>query len=209
MRRLFFSLLLMSLGLLVKAQELKPVSDAAAIKKAFASMNANTQSFSSDFTQTKEFSFMDRALVSHGKFYYQKNDHLRWEYTDPIQYTMLINGTDIRIKEDEKIKSYSSASNPIFKTVKEIVLGCISGDILQDPNYSPSFFANENLYQVQLQPKQAQLQEFMKEINIFLDKENNEIAYLILKDGSGDETRIDFKNRKINKDIPADVFSRI
>ncbi len=203
---LFFSITLLAFA--INAQDLTPAKNAKAVKDAFTKMNASTKSFSSDFKQTKEFSFMDRPLVSTGKFYYQKSDQLRWEYLSPLQYVMLINGDNIRIKEDGKVKTYSSAVNEVFKTVKEIILGCISGEILNDPNYEPAFYESDKLYQVKLQPKNKQLKEYMKEIDIFLDKGSNELSYLILKDGSGDITKIEFQNRKINQSIDANTFSK-
>ncbi len=192
----------------LSAQDLPSAQNPESVKGAFKAMNSKMQSFASDFKQTKEFSFMDRPLISNGKFYYQKQDKLRWEYTDPLQYIMLINGEDIRIKEDGKVKSYSSAVNEIFKTVKEIILGCISGEILNDPNYQPSFYESDKLYQVKLEPRQKQLKEFMQEINIFLDRNTNQLSHLILKDGSGDITRIEFVNRSVNQPISADVFAK-
>ncbi len=196
------------LAFAMNAQDLTPAKSPKAVKDAFTKMNASTKSFSSDFKQTKEFSFMDRPLVSTGKFYYQKSDQLRWEYISPLQYVMLINGDNIRIKEDGKVKTYSSAVNEVFKTVKEIILGCISGEILNDPNYEPAFYESDKQYQVKLQPKDKQLKEYMKEINIFLDKSSNELSYLILKDGSGDITKIEFQNRKINQSIDESTFSK-
>lgn len=191
----------------LNAQDLPSAQSSAEVKQAFKIMNSKMQSFQSDFKQTKEFSFMDRELISNGMFFYKKNDQLRWEYTEPLVYIMLINGDNIKIKEDGKVKSYSSASNPIFKTVKEIILGCISGEILNDPNYQPSFFESEKLYQVKLQPKQKELKDFMQEINIYLEKDSNDLSYLLLKDGSGDITKIEFLNRKINQPIDESVFS--
>lgn len=208
MKRYFLPTLITLLAFGVNAQDLTPAKSPKAVKDAFTKMNASTKSFSSDFKQTKEFSFMDRPLVSTGKFYYQKSDQLRWEYISPLQYVMLINGDNIRIKEDGKVKTYSSAVNEVFKTVKEIILGCISGEILNDPNYEPAFYESDKLYQVKLQPKDKQLKEYMKEINIFLDKSSNELSYLILKDGSGDITKIEFQNRKINQSIDESTFSK-
>ena len=202
-----FSLLLFGWSVL-SAQDLSPAKDPQKVKEAFRAMNSKTETFASNFKQTKEFSFMDRPLISTGKFYYKKSDQLRWEYLEPLQYVMLIHGENIRIKEDGQVKSYSSAVNEIFKTVKEIILGCISGEILNDPNYQPSFYEDGNYYQVKLEPRQKQLQEYMQEINIYLDKGSKELSHLILKDGSGDITKIEFLNRKINQQISENVFTQ-
>ena len=122
---------------------------------------------------------------------------------------MLINNEQVRIKEDGKVKSYSSAVNEIFKTVKEVILGCISGDILNNPDYKSSYFESENLYQVKLEPKKKDLQSFMKEVNIFIDRKENRLSHLILMDGSGDETTIEFINPKINQELPKGIFDEL
>lgn len=198
-------LCVLSLGL--EAQDLNPSQNPNQVKEAFVKMNSSVQSFASEFKQTKEFSFMDKALISSGQFYYQKSDRLRWEYTSPLEYIMLIKGENIKVKEAGTVKTYSSSVNEVFKTVKEIILGCISGDILSDPNYGSSYFQSNDTYQVKLIPKDKQLQDYMQEINIFLDRESNELSYLLLKDGSGDMTKIEFLNRKINQTISEGTFS--
>jgi len=188
------------------AQQMAPAKNPEAVKAAFMEANQSMQSFESDFRQSKELSFMNKPLTSTGKFYYQKNDRLRWEYIDPIKYVMLINGEQVRIKEDGKVKNYSSAVNEIFKTVKEVILGCISGDILQNPDYKTSYLESENLYQVKLIPVKKDLQGFMKEVNVFIDKKQKRLSHLVLMDGSGDLTTIEFTTPKVNQELPKGIF---
>ncbi len=191
------------------AQELKPAKNPEAVKAAFVAVNQSIQTFASPFKQSKELSFMNKPLISTGEFYYQKNDRLRWEYLEPIQYVMLINGEQVRIKEDGKVKSYSSAVNEIFKTVKEVILGCISGDILENPDYEASYFENKNTYQVKLKPIKKDLQGFMKEVNIFIDIKEKCFSHLVLMDGSGDLTTIEFTKPKVNQELPKGIFDAL
>ena len=191
------------------AQSMSPAANPEKVKAAFVEINQTMNTFSSPFKQSKELSFMNKPLVSTGEFYYEKSDKLRWEYIDPIQYVMLINGEQVRIKEDGKVKSYSSAVNEIFKTVKEVILGCISGDILSNPDYKPSYFENENLYQVRLEPSKKELQSFMKEVNIFIDRKEKRLSHLVLMDGSGDLTTIEFTDPKINQALPKGIFDEL
>lgn len=194
---------------LMLAQETSPAASPEKVKQTFMNMNQSMQSFSSDFKQSKELSFMNKPLISTGKFYYQKEDKLRWEYLEPIQYLMLINDEQIRIKEDGRVKNYSSSVNEIFKTVKEIILGCISGDILNNPDYSASYFENNELFEVSLQPKKKEFQSFMKEVHIYITRDKNTLSHLVLVDGSGDKTTIEFVNPSINQAIPAAVFEKL
>lgn len=200
------TLLFSLFAIIGSAQETTPAKSPETVKQAFKKANEGMDSFESDFKQSKELSFMNKPLISTGKFYYQKDDMLRWEYIDPIQYIMLINGEQVRIKEDGKVKNYSSAVNDIFKTVKEIILGCISGDILSNPEYEASYFENAEFYEVSLQPKKKELQGFMKEVHIYINRSANTLHHLVLVDGAGDKTTIDFVNPKLNQAIPASVF---
>lgn len=209
MIRLIKILVVLLTPCLMLAQETSPAASPEKVKQAFMNMNQSMQSFSSDFKQSKELSFMNKPLISTGKFYYQKEDKLRWEYLEPIQYLMLINGEQIRIKEDGKVKNYSSSVNEIFKTVKEIILGCISGDILNNPDYSASYFENNELFEVSLQPKKKELQSFMKEVHIYIKRDKNTLSHLVLVDGSGDKTTIEFISPSINQTIPAAVFEKL
>ena len=209
MLRLVKILVVLLTPCLMLAQETSPSASPEKVKQAFKEMNQSMQSFSSDFKQSKELSFMNKPLISTGKFYYQKEDKLRWEYLEPIQYLMLINGEQIRIKEDGKVKNYSSSVNEIFKTVKEIILGCISGDILNNTDYSASYFENNELFEVSLQPKKKELQSFMKEVHIYIERDKNTLSHLVLVDGSGDKTTIEFVTPSINQAIPAAVFEKL
>ena len=199
-------LLILLFPALMVAQETAPAKSPEAVRQAFTKANETIKSFESDFKQSKELSFMNKPLISTGKFYYQKDDRLRWEYIDPIQYIMLINGEQVRIKEDGGVKNYSSAVNEIFKTVKEIILGCISGDILNNPEYAASYFENAEFYEVSLQPKKKELQGFMKEVHIYINRSENTLHHLVLVDGAGDKTTIDFLNPMLNQAIPASIF---
>lgn len=191
------------------AQEMASAKNPEKVKAAFVAVNQSMETFSSPFKQSKELSFMNKPLVSTGEFYYQKSDRLRWEYLEPIQYVMLINGEQVRIKEDGKVKSYSSAVNEIFKTVKEVILGCISGDILDNPDYKASYFESDKMYQVKLKPIKKDLQGFMQEVNIFIDRKENRLDHLVLMDGSGDLTTIEFTSPKVNQELPKGIFDEL
>lgn len=207
MKMLFLMLMIFASPGMILAQDTTPAASPDQVKNAFVQMNNELNSFQSDFTQSKELSFMNKPLISSGKFYYQKSDKLRWEYVEPLQYTMLINGESVRIEEGGEVKSYSSAVNEIFRTIKEIVLGCISGDILNHPEYEASYFENEELYEVRIKPEKEELRSFIKEVSIFISRKKNLLHHLEMRDGNGDKTTIQFENSVINEPINAGVFN--
>ncbi len=191
----------------IQAQDLAPAKNPEQVKNTFLKMNASMNSFESSFRQTKEFSFMDRSLISTGQLYYQKTEKLRWEYKEPNQYILLMNGEKVRLIEDGKEKAYSVGVQQIFKNIKEVFIGCINGEILNSADYDMQCFENETMLQVKLIPKDEKLKEYIQSISIFMEKGKNQMSYLVLKDGSGDPTKIEFLESKINQAIASDVFT--
>ncbi len=46
-----------------------------------------------DFVQTKYLKMLNMEMVSKGSMWYASSDRLRWEYTTPYRYTLIVQGT--------------------------------------------------------------------------------------------------------------------
>lgn len=172
------------------------------LKGALAKMN----SISGDIRQEKSFAFLDDKLVSNGVFMYQKESKLRWAFSEPMEYIILINENSMRLKEEGEEKKYKGM-NQILRQVKEIILGCIDGSIMSNSNYKTSFAQNADLIRIQLQPKAKNLKQFIKQIEVHFDKDNSSLKKVVLTDPSEDLTEIQFSNIVVNQKIDAAVFA--
>ncbi|NQT77319.1 MAG: outer membrane lipoprotein carrier protein LolA, partial [Bacteroidetes bacterium] len=71
----------------IRAQEnYVPVKDPGQLRKKVIETSQQTNSISSDFVQIKRLSFLEEDVQSEGKFYFQKENQLRWEYSKPYFY---------------------------------------------------------------------------------------------------------------------------
>jgi outer membrane lipoprotein-sorting protein len=192
--------------LLVVAQDWKPLnSDAVELNQLKASL-AEMKSISGEIQQEKSFAFLDNSLISKGNFYFQQENKLRWEFNDPIEYIILINENSMRLKEEGEEKKYKGM-NQILRQVKEIILGCIDGSIMDNSNYKTSFSRNENLIRIQLQPKAKNLKEFIQQIGVEFSIDGAVLETVTLTDPSGDLTNIQFSNIESNKQIDEKLFA--
>lgn len=163
-------------------------------------------SFSADFSQTKQMKMMNGSPESHGKVYYKSPNTLKWEYSKPYDYQLLFKDSKLFIVEDGQLSEVDLSSNKLFDKMGELVAGSVNGKILMaDKDFDITYHqAGENVKALII-PKDPGLKGMFEEIWI-----NFNSKYLIrsvrLIDPSGDYTEISMKNIKINQPIPPSVF---
>lgn len=189
------------------AQTFKPMKDNKAFQQALHQVAAKTKTLESDFTQVKHLDVLSEDIESVGTLMYKAADNLRWEYSAPLNYLIVLHQGKISIKDEDKISSYDLSGNKTFEKVNEMIIGSIQGDLLLDEqDYRYEFKESSQQYLVELFPKQAKVQEFMKSIKIYFSKKDYAVEQLQLLEQSGDFTRITFSNKKINGNISDAVF---
>src|ERR1700676_3987805 len=115
-------------------------------KKSFADATAATESIQSDFEQEKSLSMLSENINSTGKFWYRKNDKIRMEYIQPYSYIMILNGGKIFIKEGQKENKISANSNKVFQQVNRILIDCVGGSMLENPDFQSRIFESSGSF---------------------------------------------------------------
>ena len=186
----------------------KAIKDISLFKSNLAEMTEKTNTIKSDFIQEKNLSFLSEKIISKGLFYFKKENKIRWQYTEPFDYLIIINEDKIYIKDEDRESKYDMASNKIFKEINKIITGCIQGDILNnDKEYKIEYYENDNFYYVKLTPYSEKMKEFLSNINIYFDKKDFSVSKLEMIELSGDYTIIEFINKKLNEEIPDKEFN--
>lgn len=200
------TLLLFILPTIVVGQSYIVVKDTAALNKKVVAMGKITNTLESDFTQTKTLKMMKDKVVSKGKLYFKKNDMLRWEYTSPFSYIIVLNKSKISIKNDGKIKRYDTEKNKVFKEINDILLSCVQGTILRSGRFTVSCFENSTGYKIDLIPKKEAMQKTLSKITLYLDLNVSSVVKMEMSEPTGDFTTISFSSKKINGLIKDDTF---
>ena len=160
-----------------------------------------------DFIQEKNLTVVAEQVTSKGKFYFKKEKLLRWEYTDPFSYIIIIRNDEIYIKDEGKESHFDTKSNKMFGEINNIIVGSIRGTILEDKkNFRVVFAEGNNLNMVRLYPKTTRLKNFFTEIRIYFDRLDYTVNMLEIFESSGDNTKILFSGKKQNQPIPDEKF---
>ncbi|HKC66928.1 MAG TPA: outer membrane lipoprotein carrier protein LolA [Bacteroidia bacterium] len=191
---------------LIAQTNFKPVKDTVLLKEKINTLSKTTNTLESDFTQVKTLSMLSEKITSKGHFCFQKTNLLRWEYSSPYTYIIVINKDKVLIKDDSKLKKYDMNSNKVFKEINDIMISCIDGSILSSNKFKIAYGENDKAYRLELTPLIKGMKESLKKIYMYFDKAVTSVTKLEMIETTDDFTVIDFTNKKVNGAIPAEKF---
>jgi len=159
------------------------------------------------FMQKKVISFLENPVVSSGEFWFQKTDKIRWEYTHPYSYVMIMNGGILSVIDEGNQYTTDLSSNKMFEQMNGLISGSISGELLnKEAEYKQEFYENEKDIIIRFIPKSGELGAYLQHIEIWFNRQSLQVDQLIMSEASGDYTEIQFSERKTNQEIPSHVF---
>ena len=176
-------------------------------KQKFQEATRNTQTIEASFIQEKNLSVLSEKIISKGRFLFKKEKKLRWEYTTPFRYLILLNNGTMVIQDEDKKSKIDIRNNKMFSQINSIIMGCIQGNLFNDEKkFAPTFFEDNGSFLVKLRPLEETLKEYLSEIWIYFDKKDLTVTRIEMHEPSGDETRIEFTGTKLNTSIPDAKF---
>ncbi|MDQ3046759.1 MAG: outer membrane lipoprotein carrier protein LolA [Bacteroidota bacterium] len=185
----------------------KPLKDTTAFKQKMESQSKLITTMESDFTQEKYLSVMSEKISTKGHFNFKKTNMLRWEYTDPLKYLIVINKDKMYIKDNGKVSKYDINSNKMFKSINEMMVNTVQGNLLNNKDYKTRFFESDKQYLLELSPLQKAAKDFLKNIYLFIDKTDYAVLKVKMTEPGDDYTTIEFSNRKTNQPIGDEKFT--
>jgi outer membrane lipoprotein-sorting protein len=185
-----------------------PTADPADFRHRLEEATKKIHSIESNFVQEKNMSALSEKITSKGKFIFQKEKSLRWEYTEPYQYLIILHNDKFLVRDDAKVSKFDVQSNKVFREINTIILGCVQGTLLQDTKrFSAVYLENQNYYLVKLKPLTSPMRESLSEIRIYFDKQDLTVSKLEMQEVSGDYTNIAFTQKKFNMTYPDEKFN--
>ncbi|HLC82205.1 MAG TPA: outer membrane lipoprotein carrier protein LolA [Bacteroidia bacterium] len=184
----------------------KLVKDTTAFKQKMEEQSKLITTLESDFTQEKYLSVMSEKIISKGHFHFKKVNMLRWEYNNPYSYLIAINKDKMFIKDNGKVSKYDINSNKMFKSINEMMVNTVQGNLLNNKDYKAKFYENDKFYLLELSPLQKGAKDFLKVIQLYINKVDYAVDKVKMIEPSDDYTSIDFSNRKTNQAIADEKF---
>ena len=208
MRKPGILLLLTLISFFAKAQYAgyKEVGDPSGFKSAFAAASQKINSIRSRFVQEKSLSMLEEKMVSEGQFLFKKENRVRMEYEKPFKYLMIINNNQVYIRDGEKENKISSKSNRIFNQINRIMIDCVQGTMLANPDFSVRLFENNQHGLIELMPLTKSMKDLFKSILITIDRSDFSASRIDMNEINGDNTVIRLTNKNLNVEIPDSLF---
>jgi outer membrane lipoprotein-sorting protein len=189
------------------SQNFTIVKDTLALKTKIENMSKATSSIEADFTQEKNLSILSEKIISKGHFVFKKINLLRWEYSSPSKYLIVINKDKVIIKDEKKTTKYDMNSNKVFKEINDIMLSCVQGTIFKSNKFKTHYYENDKYYKLELMPQVKNMKETFKKINLYFDKNVTSVAKMEMVENNDDLTLLDFYNKKINGPVSETIFT--
>lgn len=191
----------------VFAKKYTDVKDVAALKAKMIANSKKLQTIKSDFVQVKHIDFLESEITSNGKFFFKKDNKLKWQYTSPYNYVVTINNGKVTIEDDGKKSTFDAKSSKNFQELNDLLVGSVTGDIFSSGKFRIRYLQSDKHYVLLLFPKTASLKKNLKKMELFISKKNMSIDVVNMVEPSDDYTLITFKNKKLNATISDNIFS--
>ena len=197
-------ILIIGLALAVFQGETPVKNEAALIEKLIA-VAKKTTSIQCDFVQEKHLSFSKEPLISKGEMFYQ-GQNMRWDQNVPKNHLIVITDEELKIKEDGKVSTHNLDANKYMRGLKEIMMGTMTGTLLESPLFASTYFETEKQYLVKLSPKKGRLKNMFQIVILKFNKKTLHMEEVVMQEESGDFTKINFIDPIFNQKISSETF---
>ena len=210
MRQKFFLILLFALfSTGVWAQSEKPLSESENQKvvSKLTEAAAAMQTLQCRFVQEKTSSMLAEPTIAEGTMHYAAPDRMRWEYTKPYAFALVVNGERIVKVTDGKAEVVDGNSNRMYQGIVGIIMGSASGKKLFDTSvFDVVLYDEDACWRAEMTPKRRDMKRMFSQLVFRFDKKTNGISRVEFKEASGDVTSIRFEDIKLNEAIGEDCF---
>lgn len=180
----------------------------ANIKQKIAAAAQAMTSLQCDFVQTKQLKMLNDKMVSEGRMYYSQKDKLRWEYVKPYQYTFIMNGDRVLLKNRERSDVIDVRQNKLFREIANIMLSSVVGNCLSDDRtFKTSISTTGGEWVATLLPQRKDMKQMFQKIILHFDQRQATVSRVELVEKNGDQTTIDLKNIRKNETIAPRTFA--
>lgn len=168
--------------------------------------NKKIKTLQSDFLQSKKMDFMDKPMESSGTLSMKMPDLLNWKFTKPFQMGVTFRDNKVYINNNG-IKTSTNVKNEMFEKISQMISGSNNGQIFIDKDFSISYYKSSTENIAKFVPKDSKMKQYIREMELHFPKNKATVSEVVMHEKSGDVITIQFKNTKLNAEIPNSVFN--
>ena len=207
MKKLLLSIVFVAFSLMVSAQtqlsEIQSNEVIASLTKAAASM----QSMQCRFVQEKTSAMLAEPSVAEGTMHYSAPDRMRWEYTTPYAFALVVNGDRIVKVTDGKAEVLEGNAGRMYQGMVNLIMGSASGKKLFDTTVFDIVLYDDNgFWRADMTPKRRDMKRMFSQLVFRFDKKTNGISRVEFVEAGGGVTSIRFEEIRLNEKIGEEKF---
>ena len=161
---------------------------------------ASMQCMNCRFTQQKTMAMLTEPTVSEGLMVYNAPDKMRWEYTSPYAFALVVNGDKITKITDGNEEILDAKSGRMYQGIVSIIMSSATGQKLFDKSmFDVEITDDGDFWRADMKPKKNSMKRMFTMLTFYFSKNDNIINKVEMKEASGDVTTIQFYDMKINE----------
>lgn len=160
------------------------------------------------FRQEKNLSLLNDKFLSYGVMYFCQPSQLRWQYTSPYTYTFIINGSQVMLKNENRKTTIDANQSKIFQNITSIIVSSVTGKSLSSKtDFTVVMYKDKEEWIAALTPLKKEMKSVFKEIELHISPTKKMVTQVVLKEKTGDSTKIILSDCKTNIKIDEKVFA--
>ena len=207
MKKVLVIIVLAVMGLTTYAQRQLSENQSQEVMSQLSQAAASMQSMQCHFVQEKTSPMLAEPSVSEGVMYFVAPDKMRWEYTSPYPFALVVNGEHIVKMTDGKTEALDGNANRMYQGIVSIIMGSASGKKLFDATvFDVAMYDDGDCWKAEMTPKRRDMKRMFSQLVFRFDKKTNGISRVEFIGSDGDITLIRFEEIKLNGVIGEDKF---
>ncbi len=195
------------MGIVAQAQTQLADTQSKEVINQLTQAAASMQTMQCRFVQEKTSTMLAEPSISEGTMHYVAPDKMRWEYTKPYAFSLIVNGERIAKVTDGKAEVLDGNSSRMYQGLVNIIMGSASGKKLFDASvFDMVLYDDDAFWKAEMTPKRRDMKRMFSQLVFRFDKQTNTISRVELIGSNGDVTEIRFEGMKVNETIPEERF---
>ena len=161
---------------------------------------ASMQCMNCRFTQQKTMAMLAEPTVAEGLMSYISPDKMRWEYTSPYSFALVVNGDKITKISDGNEEVLDAKNGRMYQGIVSIIMSSATGKKLFDKSMFDVEITDDGAFwKAEMQPKKHNMKRMFAMLTFYFEKASNIISKVEMTEAGCDVTLIQFYDMKINE----------
>ncbi len=208
MKKILIAIVLSIVSLMALAQTPLSEKESQEVLALLTQTAADMQTMQCRFVQEKTSAMLTEPSISEGIMRYAAPDKMRWEYTTPYAFALVVNGDRIVKVTDSQAEVLEGKSNRMYQGMVGFIMGSATGKNLFDASiFDVILYDDEAYWKAKMTPKRRDMKRLFSQMVFRFDKKTNGISCVEFVEAGGDSSSIRFVDIRINETIDPTVFA--